>query len=552
MDRWKKLILPFSLFLFSESASLFSQPFNSFLNRESSLLYDRYLANLDSSCEFTNEQGQHVHTSIKYPAPSPVKPRIVEISTIEKDSSRSWLVRKLLKENLFIIRDPKDQFYLTIDPYVHFEFGRDLSDSTSENIYRNGRGLMIRGNAGKKFAFASSFQENQARFAQYIDDQIAASNYLFPNLANYNYSVIPGMGRAKIFKKDGYDFAFASGYISFSPNEHFNLQAGTGKHFIGDGYRSLMLSDNSFNYPYFRLTTSFKRIEYVNIYSVFMNLTHGGVKTPPGIERLFQKKAAAFQFLSWKINRRLQWGFFQGLIWEATDSMNRMHLKLPFANPVIFTNALGYGLGHENNIMLGSTFKLKLTSSIQLYGQFILDETGNGHEKWGWQGGAKYFDVAGLKGLHLQAEWNQASPFTYSAADPAQSWSHFNQPLAHPLGADFKEMIGIINYSYKNFFSEVKVNFISSGSHPSNVYNAGSNIFLSDTANLNSIGLIHYSSIIVHLNGHIGYMINPRSGLNIVAGCSFRNAKPEKMDPLITRYFYLGLRSSLENFYFDF
>ena len=61
----------------------------------------------------------------------------------------------------------------------------------------------------------------------------------------------------------------ASGYISFMPHRAVNLQFGTGKHFIGEGYRSLLLSDNSFNYPYLRATSRwFKdKVQYTNIFA---------------------------------------------------------------------------------------------------------------------------------------------------------------------------------------------------------------------------------------------------------------------------------------------
>ena len=42
----------------------------------------------------------------------------------------------------------------------------------------------------------------------------------------------------------------SSGFVSVEASDNFIVQFDHGKHFIGDGYRSLLLSDNSFNYPF--------------------------------------------------------------------------------------------------------------------------------------------------------------------------------------------------------------------------------------------------------------------------------------------------------------
>ena len=59
----------------------------------------------------------------------------------------------------------------------------------------------------------------------------------------------------------------ANGHVSYQTSKHFNFQFGHGKHFIGDGYRSMLLSDNSFNYPYLKITTDVWKVSYVNLYS---------------------------------------------------------------------------------------------------------------------------------------------------------------------------------------------------------------------------------------------------------------------------------------------
>jgi len=454
------------------------------------------------------------------------------------------LYKKFKEESLFIISDTTDKFHLTIDPLFNFEYGKDYADS-SESSYKNTRGVLVKGDIGSKFSFESSFYENQATFVDYIDD------------FNNTYLIVPGQGRWKKFKKNGYDFAMASGYISYSPNKHFNFQVGHGKHLIGDGYRSLLLSDNAFNYPFARITTSFGKLQYTNVYASFMNLTDGGVTTPPGTERLFQKKAASFQFLSWNVHKRIQLGFFQGLVWQANDSTNRQCLKLSYASPIIYTAALSEGLKGKNNVLLGTTLKLKITNSISLYGQIILDDIAKTkislHNKTGFQAGAKYFDVFGAKNLHLQMEYNQVRPYAYAHSSPSQSYTHYNQSLTHPLGANFKETIAFLNYRLGDFFTQVKVNYAIIGkdsigrNYGNTIFNSDDNAYYGINSEMGQ-GLKTKLRII---DFHIGYLVNLSTNFNIVAGISNRSSV-NTLENSQTNFIYFGIRTSLSNVYYDF
>ena len=48
-------------------------------------------------------------------------------------------------------------------------------------------------------------------------------------------------------------YAFALG-ASWTPARWVNVQFGNGKQFVGNGYRSVLLSDNAFNYPYLKFS----------------------------------------------------------------------------------------------------------------------------------------------------------------------------------------------------------------------------------------------------------------------------------------------------------
>ena len=545
---------------------LLSQQKNLPLNRNWELQLEKQRALIQSN----------VDSSLKAPSYdlwsnlSCFKPYSENYGQFPKHTERSFMFedfypvvkKKIFEESLFIVKDSADKFFLTIDPLFNFEYGQDKADS-SKSFYKNTRGVLVRGDIGEKFSFETSFLENQSTFVKYIDDYIYSTNKLFSNPVNYQYDIIPGQGRAKTFKKTGYDYAMASGYVSYSPSSHFNFQVGHGKHFVGDGYRSLLLSDNAFNYPFLRITSSFGKFQYTNLYASFMNLTTEGVKTPIGTERLFQKKSGSFQFLSWNAHERVQMGLFQGMIWEATDSTNRECLDAYFFNPVIVSNLMRFGLNNTNNILLGLTGKIKFTNSFLLYGHFMIDDYhkdffGGGfiRNKHGFQAGMKYFDLLTLKNLNLQLEYNETHAYSYAHKKPEQSYTHYNQPLAHPLGANFTEAIGFINYRIGDFFAEVKTSYAIIGKD-SIGKNYGSNIFKSDNDAVYGIGSGGYSwlqgvkTILTHNNFHIGYLINPSTNLNVIVGASLRNEKNDYSSSK-TEFFYVAIRTSLSNVYYDF
>jgi hypothetical protein len=538
-------ILVFSILLFFKNT--FAQQ-NFQLNRQWGLDTEEANSSISTNSYFTTPDDS---AEVNY---SSFKPSIRTPQQPIKNKNLAYLKRKFSNESFIVVNDTADKFYLTVDPLFNFEGSVNAADS-SKKLYKNTRGFLIRGGIGKKFYFESSDYENQATFAPYIDQYIATTGSL-----NYNTAIVPGQGRAKPFKATGYDFSMASGYVSYSPNKHFNIQAGHGKHFIGDGYRSLILSDNAFNYPYARITSTYKNIQYTNLYTVFTNLTNGGVKNPSGIEPLYQKKIGNYQMLNINFGKRFQLGLVQAMIWQPADSINKQHVNFNTFDPLIGVNTAIYGLHSQNNLLLGATFKLKVTNSISLYGQYILDdvpEKGSAiDKKLGYQIGFKYFNLFTIKKLRLQAEFNSVRPYTYATANSQESYTHYNQALADPLGANFREAIVFLNYNIKKFFMQLQINYALKGADY-NKYNFGGNVFNSDNSfplgqNLNSITTTQgLKTTINYQDFQIGYLVNPATNFNIVFGITNRTAKTD-ITMQEAEVIYFGIRTSLSNVYYDF
>jgi hypothetical protein len=131
-------------------------------------------------------------------------------------------------------------------------------------------------------------------------------------------------------------------------------------------------------------------------------------------------------------------------------------------NPIIFYRYVESYIGSQDNAILGFDFRWLVGKKASIYSQFILDEfltkyLFNGSKSWtnkySFQLGGKYIDAFGVPNLDLQAEYNLVRPYTYSHKDGGRNYMHYGQSLAHPLGANFREYLGIVRYKISSRLS---------------------------------------------------------------------------------------------------
>jgi len=321
-------------------------------------------------------------------------------------------------------------FFLVVNPVLQLSYSKEKDND--QTVFLNSRGVTIRGRIANKVGFSSTITDNQERGPSYFQQQVNT------------YKALPGAGFYKTFKTTGFDYFDARGYITFTAAKYIDLQFGYDKNFIGNGYRSLFLSDWGNSYLFAKLNTKIWKINYQNI---FMELMPQFRKRS---DSLLSRKYAAMHHLSMNVTKWLNIGLFEGVIFGRQN-----HFDFQYLNPIIFYRHIEGTVGSPDNALAGFDFKANIAHRFQLYGQFLLDEfilskiknsPTNWVNKFGIQAGVKYVDAFGLKNLDIQVEMNRVRPFTYSHNDTIANYTHYNQPLAHPLGANFQEVIGIINY----------------------------------------------------------------------------------------------------------
>ncbi|MFN5319708.1 MAG: hypothetical protein ACK5CY_12785 [Bacteroidia bacterium] len=507
------------------------------------------------------ERGQlPYHTAVKPYLLSDIKTHVHPDSIWETRLPQtklftSKLGRKLFAEHLITLEKPDYQVY--IDPLFSFDIGSDQRSAQRTSV--NSRGLQIQGSLGKKFAFYTSFWENQSVFVNYVDSFIRKNN------------VVPGQGRVKPFKETGFDYAYASGYVSWSPSQFFNIQAGNDKQFIGDGYRSLLLSDNAFNYPYAKISTSFWKLRYTNLFMAWQNIGNAANSGVGG----YRQKYATIHHLSYNTLPWLNIGLFEGIVWQGGDTTGmRRGFDPNYLNPIIFYRPVEFSRGSPDNVIMGLNLKINILKRVVLYGQLVLDEfslnevrAGKGWwaNKQGAQAGLRMYKLLGIEGLSFQSELNAVRPYTYGHFTAEQSYTHYAQPMAHPLGANFVENVNFLNYRYRRLGIGAKVLYAIYGadSLPADgtTSNVGQNIF-KGTAEIvggpTEVPSIYGNTLlqgkrhsVLFTDLTVNYLINPKTGTRFEFTVSRRNEVITGRN-LNTLWVFFSLRTFLPARYYDF
>lgn len=514
-----------------------------------------YYAQFDSSI---NQVGSNNHTGSKpltYEEVSPYYNFKQENDKLMKNSN-SWLEKKLWNEHFFQFQG--EDYWITVNPLLDVRLGRASGDVTS--TFQNTRGIQAQAGLGDKLVISTTIFESQGRFADYYN-QYAMS--IKP--AGGNPAIIPGIGIAKQFKTDAFDFPSADANITFAPSKMINLQLGYGRNFIGDGYRSLLLGDAASPYPYFKINTTFWKIKYTNTYMWLKD-----VREDVTDERTYATKFMANHYLSWNVTKRWNLGFFESVVWANSNDRG---FDANFINPIIFYRTVEFtSSSRSGNAVLGLTTKYKFNNQFNFYGQFILDEFSLGDikkqdqswkNKYGYQLGLKYYNAFSVPNLLLQLEYNNVRPYVYSHSEPITNYGHNNQSMGNAWGGNTRELIAAARYHKGRYFADAKLTYGIKGfdfDNETDSFNYGGNSYKDYDENRPfdtgvKIGQGNKTSIVI-ADLQAGYLVNPATNLKVFANYMYRSFDPKTETATIknttTSWFTVGIRSDIFNFYFDY
>ncbi|MDO6435532.1 hypothetical protein Q4E93_33265 [Flavitalea sp. BT771] len=414
--------------------------------------------------------------------------------TGSKDSFQSkkpWW-NTFYKDKANFLQVNEKDFFLVVNPVI--QQVQSYETGNKARVFLNSKGLTLRGLIAGKLGFSAYLTDNQERGPAYVMDRVA------------QFQAVPGAGYYKTFKQTGVDYYDNRASIYFNAWKYVDFQFGYDKNFIGNGYRSLFLSDFTAPYLFLKFNVRIWKLNYQNIYMELVT------QHLPG-DYQYPKKYATIHHLSVNAAPWLNVGLFENITFSRPD-----HYEFSYLNPVIFLPAAQQQNGSPDKSTVGLDFKANVGHVTQVYGQllfneFVLKEIRHYSNGWwgnkqGLQLGVKYIDAFNVKNLDVRLETNVVRPFTYQHGDSITEYSHYNQPLAHPLGANFAEFLAIVHYqpAYK-WTMEGKIIYYKQGLDSAGI-NFGSNIFESYLTRPRDYGFSIGSGVpakCLNMSGYVSY-----------------------------------------------
>jgi hypothetical protein len=283
----------------------------------------------------------------------------------------------------------------------------------------------------------------------------------------------------------------------------FKLELGNSRKFIGSGYRSLLLSDVSPNFPYVNISTELGRFKYHNLYAWLGDFS----TIRNNRDGFFPRKYMALHYLEMAVTKKFYIGLFENVIWNDSTQIGKRGFDFNYINPIIFYRTVEFNLGSSDNVLIGANFEYREAGKYKIYSQIVLDELVISEIR------------QNVKGLNIALENNVVRPYTYSHRNPSFAYTSFNQALAHPLGANFNELIATIDYNFKRFYFSSRIAFQTIGINKDSI-EYGQNILMS---NLNRQGTYKNEMFQGEKTKNIiaqfscSYLVNPAYNLSVFA-----------------------------------
>ncbi|HZH99529.1 MAG TPA: hypothetical protein VEX63_00195, partial [Flavisolibacter sp.] len=214
------------------------------------------------------------------------------------DQSR-FASKKPLWKNFFqtpatLFEVNQKDFFLSVNPVFQYYVGKEKDNN--QHIFLNTRGIVLRGRIADKIGFAAYVTDNQERDPLYVQQWVNERK------------AVPNQGFYKDFKTTGYDYFDARGYITFSATKYIDIVFGYDRNFIGNGHRSMLLSDFSSNALFLKLNTRIWKFNYQNIFMELVGANRFGA------DILLPKKYAALHHLDLQVTKWLNIGLFEGVV----------------------------------------------------------------------------------------------------------------------------------------------------------------------------------------------------------------------------------------------
>ncbi len=235
----------------------------------------------------------------------------------------------------------------------------------------------------------------------------------------------------------------------FRASKNVDLSFGIDNHFIGEGYRSLLLSNQNAPTPFVMMRVNFWKLEYGLLYQAYHETDTSG--------NLW--KFNAQHYLSWNATKNFNLTLVEQVVFQPKDGPFVRGFEVEYLNPIVFFRPQEYSLGSSDNVILGLQTSYRI-GKHKIYGQlsldeFVLDEIKKKSRWWANKYGAQLGVRGTIKNnVSYLVEGSFVRPYTYSHVNAGQNVGNMGLPTGHPLGSNFAELLSVVSFRHKISNSE--------------------------------------------------------------------------------------------------
>ena len=363
----------------------------------------------------------------------------------------------------------ENNYRMVISPCINA--GVNFDNADQRLLYQFGEGAILDAKFGSSIGLEISGDLFEQSFS-------TANRYAIDT-----FRLVPGFNRVLSGNYQNTVFGTLNGFLYWKPMSLLTLRIGKDKEFWGDGYRSLYLSENAASFPFAQLSLKAWHIQYTYQFMLLQDVI-------PGFGSQRFDKYIVMHMLSYNLIPSLNVYAFEAVVWRSQDSTEYRGIEVNYLNPFLFIRPVEFSMGSPDNMVLGFGGRWEVVKHVQTYGQVIIDDFSTDViEKTGW---GSYVNKTGLQlGFKLfggnsnrfhvfQMECNMVRPYVYSHDYSLENYGYLDRPIAHPSGANFKEIIAIYRQKFdNNWLLNIKLIGIQQGLDMDGK-DDGSNIYISD------------------------------------------------------------------------
>lgn len=394
----------------------------------------------------------------------------------------------------------RDSLGANISATPLFNLWAGIEQSKDGLKYQNSRGLLV--TAGyQRFSCYAMIMENQALLPDYQTQFIKNHGEFYPGPNDYNQQngMVPGGGRSKPFKNNGFDYAFSQGGLEWGLSKRITVFGGNGNLRIGEGLRSLFWSNHNQALLMGMTLHITSHFQYVftkgRLYDLIRKPKYTNVESP------YYKKGYSMNALIYS-QKKLRAGIVYQTIWEGGDSLRERSLSPWFWSPVG-----GFDRLAKNRVSLpqwGLVGHYKPVSNMLFYGEAF----SRGFEKTSlsFQAGVSYSPrLNGPFTVSVNLAFIRVGSSFYGD-NYSMSFTTNNLSLGSIMGNGTQEILFSGKLTYQRLYLDLLMQYYTTES-PKNV------LFRPTYTPDNEVG---------HAIAEIGFLLNPITQCATFALCEFR------------------------------